>query len=1591
MRTVAPESRVPHMKLVALAVASCFASVAFANPDGPATALGSVNMSGLGTSSLTVTNAGVTNAIINWNGFSIPAGEVTRFRNFVNLSVLNRVTGPDMSRILGELHSDGRLFLINQNGIMIGAGATIDVPGLVASTLSMTNDDFMSGRMQFQNGAGAGPLDNQANIAVPAGGQVYMIGNTVTNGGVITSPNGDVVLAAGNSVELMDTGVPGLSVSISAPGNEALNMGQIFAGAGRVGIFAGVVNQGRAGSANSAVIAADGSIKLVATDATTFAAGSNASGGGLDIDTGSLTVAGNVNTGTQSIHATGGVVVENGALNASIGQTIEAQYVEVNASAGGAGIFNGAGEQAILTHGANTAGEGLAVRGSAGRVAAIVANSGNQRIEVRNAERASIDGEAGTAQVVDIDGVQTVSLTGTGANALVLGASGGPGQSVIGGGGFQAVHAGDPGELGSITIQGSNSGMPSNPVFGGTQTISTSGALTIRGGTTPGGVGVGISANGVNGQQTISAQSIVLEGGSSGSGNSAAIHANNGSSQNINAGPGGITLRGGADGANNFVQINQASTDPTATQTITSAGPVRLESGAGNFNFTMIRSFGGHQGLSLGDTTLLAGAGGIDNFAVIQGRDQDITVHGNLALIGQGSSGSPTIGGGARIGGLGGGAPSPTSLRLNVDNDFSMTGGSVSGTLLGNTTNFTGDTHISVHAGGNVSVNGGTEHGVYSAIGSRAGNEAGGDIDITAGGTIALNSTSFDQASIIRTTDDVTLNAQQVTQGPDAFIQAHTLTVNTQQGAALTGDNAVDAFNATNAWFGDVTLRNASPLLTVTGVLNWAGGLQLQQTGDMRVNGDVFSGPQDINVSGGLVVQNDPFLYAQLAASGGQRINAGYVEVDGQAGGGAFVSNYGGDQSIATTGGNAAAESLAIRSAGGAFAAVTSSGGAQSILLSGPGPNALVMENLGGGSATNISGDVQTITAGNPGEAGSITLRGAGSQISSNPIAGGTQTVRTSGTLSLVGSATEFSFAPAGIFAIGDGPQTVRADAIRLQGGDGGNGAVIVAIDGSQRVEAGAGGIALTGAAAPGNGGVSIVQQATGLGLTQTVRSAGAISLQGGSVGGGNSAVIVGNGGSQLVEAGTGGISLMGGASGGGNLAMINQVSSDPAAAQTVQSAGPVTLRGGGGGNLNFAMIRAFGGQQSLSFGHTSLLAGAGGTDDFATIQGRQQDVAVHGDLVIAADGSAGSPDIGGGARIGGLGGAASSATDLTLDVDGDFTMTAGNVPGTGASLGGHLPGDVPTDVALTVGGNIGLNGGTAPDTNARIGAATVGVRPGSITIVAGGTIALNSTSPDQASIIRTTDGVSLFARQISQGPHSRIEAGSLAVKTDQGASLAGNNSVSVLNMLNSSSGNVSINNTSALLTVTGIDQVSNGALNLNQDGNLLVTGDATSGPQSINATGDMTIRPGAGSNVTVQAHGAQTFNVGGSFGLLGGTAWFGHAQTLASGPVRIATGDDLDVRGGGGLLAYALLYGGDGIRLTVGDELHVDRGRGPLAFARVQTSLWDRIFLDFPNRSSGGYYVDGREGVSSRGLDGFFTGFLPARRGRGLIVSYGE
>src|SRR3989344_6425338 len=262
-------------RFIAAAVSACFSgNLALANPTNPTVVHGTATFASAG-NILNITNS--QNAIINWGSFSIGINELTKFIQPSALSaVLNRVTGQDPSAILGALQSNGRVFLINPNGLTFGAGAQIDVAALVAATLNLSNDDFLNNRLRFTDGAMAGNVVNQGNIT---GGSVYLVGKATSNDRLITSPNGEVVLAAGNSVELVNPGTPDLRVEIVAPDNVAMNLGTIAAEAGRIGIYAGLINNSGTLNASSAV-AEGGHILLKATQNATLEAGSRIAASG---------------------------------------------------------------------------------------------------------------------------------------------------------------------------------------------------------------------------------------------------------------------------------------------------------------------------------------------------------------------------------------------------------------------------------------------------------------------------------------------------------------------------------------------------------------------------------------------------------------------------------------------------------------------------------------------------------------------------------------------------------------------------------------------------------------------------------------------------------------------------------------------------------------------------------------------------------------------------------------------------------------------------------------------------------------------------------------------------------------------------------------------------------------------------------------------------------------------------------------------------------------------------------------------------------------------------------------------------------------
>lgn len=244
-------SPLPPLKTLSATLAACFAVAAQALPTAPSVSAGNASFQQSG-NALTVTNSNGT--IINWNSFSVGAGESTRFiQPNASSSVLNRVLGGDPSQIYGTLSSNGRIYLVNPNGIFVGPGGRVDAAAFVASTLALSDQDFLAGRLAFTRVGNAGAVENQGVITTPEGGSVYLVGSQVSNHGSIDAPGGEVILAAGQSVQLVNTGTPGVTVEFSASDESVQNFGSIAAGGGRIGLAGALVRNSGALNASSAV------------------------------------------------------------------------------------------------------------------------------------------------------------------------------------------------------------------------------------------------------------------------------------------------------------------------------------------------------------------------------------------------------------------------------------------------------------------------------------------------------------------------------------------------------------------------------------------------------------------------------------------------------------------------------------------------------------------------------------------------------------------------------------------------------------------------------------------------------------------------------------------------------------------------------------------------------------------------------------------------------------------------------------------------------------------------------------------------------------------------------------------------------------------------------------------------------------------------------------------------------------------------------------------------------------------------------------------------------------------------------------------
>ncbi len=174
--------------------------------------------------------------ITNWNEFSVRADERVSFHQPGQDAVaLNRVIGRNGSDIQGRIDANGKVFLVNPNGVVFGKSAQVNVGGLVASTLDLADRDFLAGNYQFSGDSGA-TVSNAGSLQASEGRSIALLGARVSNDGVIQAQLGDVALGAGQGINLNFDGDGLLNLQVDKGSVDALahNGGLIRADGGQV-------------------------------------------------------------------------------------------------------------------------------------------------------------------------------------------------------------------------------------------------------------------------------------------------------------------------------------------------------------------------------------------------------------------------------------------------------------------------------------------------------------------------------------------------------------------------------------------------------------------------------------------------------------------------------------------------------------------------------------------------------------------------------------------------------------------------------------------------------------------------------------------------------------------------------------------------------------------------------------------------------------------------------------------------------------------------------------------------------------------------------------------------------------------------------------------------------------------------------------------------------------------------------------------------------------------------------------------------------------------------------------------------------------
>ncbi|PIS02187.1 MAG: hypothetical protein COT85_06550 [Chlamydiae bacterium CG10_big_fil_rev_8_21_14_0_10_42_34] len=171
--------------------------------------------------------------ILEWDQFSIGANETFTFlQKDLDSSVLNRIVGQNSTELLGALLSNGNVFVLNPNGVLIGPNAKIECASFIASTLDVLNADFLNSTSMLFSGKSKSSIQNLGTIQCPSG-KIALLARSVKNQGTLSAKQ--VGIAASSEILLKldeGSGMICLPIHLSAEESDEpsiVNEGEIHA------------------------------------------------------------------------------------------------------------------------------------------------------------------------------------------------------------------------------------------------------------------------------------------------------------------------------------------------------------------------------------------------------------------------------------------------------------------------------------------------------------------------------------------------------------------------------------------------------------------------------------------------------------------------------------------------------------------------------------------------------------------------------------------------------------------------------------------------------------------------------------------------------------------------------------------------------------------------------------------------------------------------------------------------------------------------------------------------------------------------------------------------------------------------------------------------------------------------------------------------------------------------------------------------------------------------------------------------------------------------------------------------------------------